>query len=537
MNVTEATVDERGREVSWVRRHLNGSLTVTSVVIGIVGYLLGDRTNWTAGYGFDGRFYGELATNWASAVFGHGQIIPPGVGAYTGPRLIGVDSYYAFRIVPSGIVWLVSRALDLSPTHAHVVLVFAMLDAAMIGLVMFSWVRSADLLSLSEREKLLGATALIVSFAVLRTGTYYPVLTDDTGLGLGALAMLLWLRGSTVALVLCTIAGGFAWPTQLLLGLLLLAFPPPADVRAQLAAESAATPARLRWRPAPFGSALGAFAAISSVAVLTYLQVSGYRSASGTHQVPLFPLSVALVGVYVFGVIAFLVPAGGGRELLAVVRRATPWRVALAIAVIAGIWIGGSLIAHRPGYSSIALVKDSLWSTTLDPALFAVVFVAYYGPLVLVVLADLPRVARDAWRFGPAMVGILGVALLGALLDEPRKVVDTFPYLVLLGVLATRRIYVLTWQILLVFLGLAFFLARPWLPIGNISTDLSKLSQFPAQLYYMSSGIGTSPESYWLQLAAVALVALVLWRLAQPGHTPLAGRPGRDPRGVPARNL
>ena len=130
MHVTEATVDERGRGVSSARRHLNGSLTVTAVVIGIVEYLAGDRTNWTSGYGFDGRLYGELATNWASAVFGHGRIIPPGVGAYTGPRLVGVDSYYAFRIVPSGIVWLVSRALDLSPTHAHVVLVFAMLDAA-----------------------------------------------------------------------------------------------------------------------------------------------------------------------------------------------------------------------------------------------------------------------------------------------------------------------------------------------------------------------------------------------------------------------
>lgn len=529
MHVTEATVDERDRGVSSARRHFNGSLTVTAVVIGIVGYLAGDRTNWTAGYGYDGRFYGELATNWASAVFGHGRIIPPGIGAYTGPRLVGVDSYYAFRIVPSGIVWLVSRALDLSPTHAHVVLVFAMLDAAMIGLVIFSWVRSADLLSLSEREKLLGATALIVSFAVLRTGTYYPVLTDDTGLGLGALAMLLWLRGSTVALVLCTIAGGFSWPPQLLLGLLLLAFPPPADVRAQLAADAdaAATPARLRWRPARFGSALGAFAAISSVAVLIYLQVSGYRSASGTHQVPLFPLSVALVGVYVFGVIAFLIPAGGARELLAVVRKATPWRVVLAIAVIAGIWIGGGLIARRPGYNSIALVKDSVWSTTLDPGLFAVVLVAYYGPLLLVVLADLPRVARDAWRFGPAMVGILGVGLLGALLDEPRKVVDTFPYLVLLGVLATRRIYVLSWRILLGFLGLAFFLARPWLPIGNISTNLTKLSQFPAQLYYMSSGIGTSPESYWLQLAAVTLVALVVWRVAQP--RPRAARDSTPP--------
>jgi hypothetical protein len=169
---------ERGRPrdsgVKRLRRHLNWSLTVAAVAIGVIGYLLSDRTSWTGGYGYDGRFYGELATNWASAVFGHGRVIPPGIGAYTGPHLVGVDSYYAFRILPSGLVWLVSRALGLAPTHGHVVLVFALLDAAMLGLVIYSWAASSDQLGLNAREKLLGAVALIVSFAALRTGFTSP---------------------------------------------------------------------------------------------------------------------------------------------------------------------------------------------------------------------------------------------------------------------------------------------------------------------------------------------------------------------------
>jgi hypothetical protein len=70
---------------------------------------------------------------------------------------------------------------------------------------------------------------------------------------------------------------------------------------------------------------------------------------------------------------------------------------------------------------------------------------------------------------------------------------------------------------MLALLGLAFFLARPWRPIGNLSTDTAKLSKFPAQLYYMSSGIGTSPESYWLQLAAVALVGVAVLIMARDG--------------------
>jgi hypothetical protein len=497
-----------------VRRHLDWSLTATAVAIGIVGYLLGDRTNWTAGYGYDGRFYGQLATNWASAVFGHGRITPPGIGAYTGPHIVGVDSYYAFRIVPSGIVWLVSQGVGLSPTHAHVVLVFALLDATMFGLATFCWSRSAGLLGLGERDKLLGAIALLVSFAVLRTGTYYPVLTDEVGLGLGALAMLLWLRGATVSLALCIVVGGFSWPPHLLLGGLLLLFPPPANARRQLDAAAAA-PAHVSWRPAPFGCALGGLAALGAMGVVTYLQVRGYRSLEDTKQLPLFPLSVALVGAYVFGVIALLLPPGGARQLVGVARGVKLWRVALTVVVIGSILIGASLITRRPGYSSTSLFKDALWSTTLDPGLFAVVMVAYYGPLLLLVLGDLPRVAGDAWRLGPAMVGIVGFGLLGALLTQPREVVDTFPFLVLAGVLAARRIYVLSWRALLGFFALAFVLARPWLPIGNISVDLTKLGQFPAQLYYMSSGAWTSPLSYGLQLAGVALIALALWGAAR----------------------
>src|SRR5258708_2934915 len=80
---------------------LDLTLVLAAVAIGLLGYLIGDRTDWSAGFGYDGRFYGELAKNFPYAVFGHGAVIPPGLGHYAGPKLSGVDSYYAFRILPS----------------------------------------------------------------------------------------------------------------------------------------------------------------------------------------------------------------------------------------------------------------------------------------------------------------------------------------------------------------------------------------------------------------------------------------------------
>ncbi len=508
-----------------IRRHLDWALPISAVGIGIVGYLLGDRTDWTGGYGFDGRFYGELATNFPSGVFGHGAIVPPGLGAYLGPHVFGVDSYYVYRLLPSGIVWLGLQGLGLAPTHAHVVLLFALLNSAIFGLATLCWCRSAGLLGLGERAKVIGAIGLLVSFAVLRTGTYYPVLTDHVALGLGALSLYLWLRHATFPLAVCVVAGCFTWPLHIPIGFFLLLFPPPRDARERLAV-AARDPVPACWRPAPFARVVGGLAAIIGMGLLTYLQLRGYRSAEGTRQLPLFPFSVAIVGLYVFAVVAFLLPPGGPRQLLGIIRAVTMRRIALVVAVIGGTLIVTSLLARRPGYGGLALVKDAFWSTTLDPGLFVVVLVCYYGPLLLLLFSDLPRVAADAWRLGPAMVGIVGIGLLGALVNQPREIIDAFPFLLLAGVLAARRLYVLSWQVIFAFFALSFLLARAWLPIGSIGFDTTKLQEFPAQRYFMATGTWTSPLTYGLQLSALVIIALTVW-LAARAHR------RRAPRGTP----
>ncbi len=133
-------------------------------------------------------------------MFAHGHVVQPGFEPAPGPPLEGVDSYYIFRIVPSGLVWIALNASGLSPTNGHVVGLFYGLNAFMYGLAVWCWCRGAGLLGFREREKWLGAIALIVTFAVMRTGGYFPVATDPTALGLGSLAFYLWLRRMTIPL-------------------------------------------------------------------------------------------------------------------------------------------------------------------------------------------------------------------------------------------------------------------------------------------------------------------------------------------------
>ena len=509
----------RGANLDW-------SLALAAVAIGVLTYVIGDRTNWSGGFGFDGRFYGELARNFPSAVFGHGAVIPPGLGPYDGPHLTGLDSYYAFRIVPSGIVWLVLKVLGISATKAHVVGAFAALNAAMYGLATFCWCRSAGLLGLGDRAKLIGAIALIVNFAVLKSGSYYPVLTDQVALGLGALSLYLWLRGATLWLALCVVVASFAWPLELAIGALLLLFPAPRDPGAAL--EASRPQARLSWRPPPFGLAVGAIVGLAAVSALVVFELQGYRQVEGTDRLPLFPLSAAVTGLYVFAVVAFLLPRGGARELLGALRSIQVRRLALAFGVIAVVLVAGSLLTRRSGFVTQQFAKDAFWSSTLDPGLFLVVLIGWFGPLLLFLYADLPRVAADAWRLGPAMVGILGIALLGALQTQPRIISNTLPFLVLAGVLAGRRLYPFSARNLLVFLALSVVLSRVWLHIGHFG---DRILQFPGQRYFMATGTWTTPAMYALQLGAVAIVAVTLWFLA-----PTRRRDGGDP-GAPAGDV
>jgi len=399
---------------------------------------------------------------------------------------------------------------------------FAGLNSAMFGLATWCWCRSAALLGLGDREKLLGATALLINFAVLRTGAYLPVLTDQVALGIGALSLYLWLRGSLVGLAICTFVGCFTWPLHFLVGGLLLLFAPPQRVRGLFAGGTEADEARAAWRPPPFAAAGGALAGLVAVLALTLLQLEGRVSLEGTKQLPLFPLSAAITGLFVFAVVAYFLP-GSLERLWGVLRSIRPRRLAFAVAVAAGARIAGSLLATRSGYPTGEILKEEFWWTTLDPGLFIVVLIGYFGPLILALLADLPRAAANSWRLGPGMAAVVAVGLLGALTTQPREIADAFPFLLLPGVLAVRRLFGLSNVVLATFFLISLVLSRIWLHIGPMSTDFTQLQHFPAQAYYMALGPWTPPLMYAVQLGAVILVAVAGWALwlrsQRPGAT------------------
>jgi hypothetical protein len=358
----------------------------------------------------------------------------------------------------------------------------------------------------------------------MRTGGYYPVVTDPTALGLGSLAFYLWLRRWTIPLAITIFFTCFTWPLAFVIGGLLLLLPAPTEIRGIFGADADRVP-RVE-PPSRFGLVCGLVVAVAGVIWLTAYQLGDHVNTAGVTGLPLFPLSVAVTGLFIVAVIAYFLPASPA-EILRVLRRIRLPDLALAIVVIGAARVIGNALSTRAGYDTKVILEEEFWWTTLDPGVFLVVFVSYLGPLMLAPFIDLPRVAKDSWRLGPGGAAVIAVALLSALATQPREITNILPFILVPAVLSMRRHLGLSTPVLVGFFFVSVAFSRIWLYIGPLEKTGPALLHFPAQAYYMAVGPWTPVPAYLTQLGAVLLTAgLALWLWRSRGPTRRGASPG-----------
>jgi hypothetical protein len=483
---------------------LNAALALVALALALVGFAWEDRIPWSEGYGFDGRTYGDIAEDFPGAIFGDAGVAPPGYGPVE-DEPEGVDAYYVRRIFPSAVVWATLRVLSVEAQPANVVTAFAAWNVVLIVLVALLWCLAADRLRIGPRGKLLGFTALVVNFLVLKHIAYWPVSTDLWGYAFGAAALYFWLRESTTGLVATTVLGAFTWPTHLIVGVLLLAFPPQ---RASLLGE-------------PGRTTRGQAYVAGAAAFLFFLFLWMYELAEGPDWElrRSFPLSAVVAAAFVFASVLWLVPDLDLRELRTLARRVLDRRLALAALVFVGVVTAQTLIAARPSsVSGFDSTTTSLWWTTIYPGHFATAAIGWFGPFLLLAALAWRRTCELVRSYGPGLTLVLATFLLGVLSTEPRKAQNAFPLLVpFLVIVAIER---WSWRprLLVAFALVSLAASRIWLPIGDIPYERTGqvLKEFPAQRYFMASGPWISLEMYLVHIAAVTAVGVGLWLALRP---------------------
>jgi hypothetical protein len=163
------------------------------------------------------------------------------------------------------------------------------------------------------------------------------------------------------------------------------------------------------------------------------------------------------------------------------------------------------LSSGAQGFTPQKYLREIIFYTSLQPALFLVAHAVYFGLVACVVLAFWPEFCRAAHALGAGMTLYINAQLLQAIDPETRHLIAALPACVLLAVLALRPVDWPGWAVWgSAILGVAG--SKVWWPINQ--GEFGNYLEPPLQYYYMNHGGAMSPASYQLQGSIAALVAL-----------------------------
>jgi hypothetical protein len=138
--------------------------------------LWGEKVPVGGGLGWDGQVYGAMALDFRGTVL-------------EAP----ITAYRVQRVLPSALVYAGLRGTGATRDVETVIRGFVVLNTVLlVGCVML-WTSIARALGIGPRGEWLGFVALFVNWAVLKQGTYYPVLTDISAFTLGLVGLHAYL--------------------------------------------------------------------------------------------------------------------------------------------------------------------------------------------------------------------------------------------------------------------------------------------------------------------------------------------------------
>lgn len=160
------------------------------------------------GLGWDGVFYGELAT-----------------GFFTKLNSGEITDQQIRRILPSFIIYVNLFLSDRDHNIQNVIIFFKTFNAVSLSIALFYWINICKALNFCSRKMLIGTILAFINFMFVKFVSYYPVLTDYFSYALTIAGIYYWLRGDILKIFLITIMAYFTWPALFYQMLILLCFP------------------------------------------------------------------------------------------------------------------------------------------------------------------------------------------------------------------------------------------------------------------------------------------------------------------------
>lgn len=492
VRASQRSMDSRGRVAFSLAILSDHVLIGLAFLIAALSFSFGEKIPIGNGLGWDGQFYGTLASRWDEALAEK-----------------PLNKYTVVRILPSAAVNLFLRQTGLPLTDEWIIFAFGWLNVICVTISAWLWVRIANAMSLRERGKWLGFCTFFLSFAIAKHSGYYPVLTDIPAFTIGMGMLFCYLTGTELGLYVLTALGAFTWPTLLMQGTILLLF--PRDHRDQVADfESDRLPGALNWRNlllagyATFCFTLAVFWALEH----SHLPICGFIEPAPQ----VVHLSLLVAGTYLFFVFYRLIDVD--RLLKAFVDLPMHhWRrlIGVVLFLVAIRYLYDSW-APFPGHSYGKLyILRLMIKAVYKPGVFLLGHAVYFGPILILGVLLWPQVSREIRRYG---VGISLSALFALILGldgESRHLMHAFPLLAPFVVAVVSR---LNWGRRgdILFVVFSLLASKFWYQINSpdILSGSTSLLEFPLQAYALNYGVFMNNQTYLLQ-AAISLA--VTWEL------------------------
>jgi hypothetical protein len=446
-----------------------------------------------------------IVAAWAAAQIAVGERIPVANGlGWDGvryaamtrdtPRLVHdreINTFYLQRVLPCLVIHGALRVLGVPLADGAIVTAFAVMNAGLLVVSAWLWAGIARERRLGPKGRWLGFFALFVNVAAARMPFYYPTLTDTAALCLGLLTWYAWLTRRGSLLLLAAVLGAFTWPTVLYVAAILLAFP------------------RGGSPPGP-GPARGGATLIGLAAGMAVFVAAAWRN---------FGTANTILGVAALAMFAGLAEWGIAASV-DLPRAAASLRGA---ARVGGLLTGLAMVAvtavvvryfasEAPALGPINYMNQALYYGAVRPAVFLVGHVVYFGPFVLAAAILWRHVCEEARALGWGPLLVLALTALQATDGESRRLVNAYPLVALLAVLALERRGVARREIVVLGLAAVAF-SKIWLPFNG-----RPLFERPGGLenYFMNHGPSMTAASYAVQGAIVVLTLLGLALLLRP---------------------
>lgn len=422
------------------------------------------------------------------------------------------DTFYIQRIFPL----LIAKYLTLLTggdllSDVDIVLSFKIINIVSLTTTCYLLKRIFIILKVTHKHQLFFFVLFFFNFGVCKFHFYFPAMTDQTAMMLSVALLFFYLKNNTSAIILCTLASAFTWPTAYYIGLILIAIP------IQPIAYSIVSNNTKKIIQGVFvGSIL---CIISLVVFVLKMSVVPNIFVSDIDRRPaVLLLSIAGVAVLYFFFSKLLINKTLW-DISLFIKKLNYNRLLLAVGTFLIVYLIITLLHPAPArlYSlGYALSRPMLYPL-IKPLLTIVADVSYFGVFVCILILFWSSLCKTISQMGWGITAavVFNIYLFGADI-ETRHLINLLPWLVVFLAKAVDK-YSFSKRFYITATILAFIVSKFWLKLnlydyfGWGETDENGNLGFPDQILWMNLGPWMNTQMYYVQGGITIILFAILF--------------------------